>query len=144
MLTDRQPFQLVEQNLRHALAFYAGSHSKAEVRQMPGVAAISCGWNYPVFNSALLTSAVPGEGGGIESRLAMASVYFRALDLGWSFWACHDMLDDGCLNVFGISARHHVVGLFGFQRLSDGAFHWLQGGMGTGRQLCPELGTGCR
>ena len=99
MLTDRQPFQLVEQNLRHALAFYAGSHSKAEVRQMPGVAAISCGWNYPVFNSALLTSAVPGEGGGIESRLAMASVYFRALDLGWSFWACHDMLDDATLRV---------------------------------------------
>ena len=51
---------------------------------------------------------------------------------------------EGCLNVFGISARHHVVGLFGFQRLSDGAFHLLQGGMGTGRQLFPELGTGCR
>ena len=50
----------------------------------------------------------------------------------------------GCLNVFGISARHHVVGLFGFQRFSDGAFHLLQGGMGTGRQLFPELGTCCR
>lgn len=39
----------------------------------------------------------------------------------------------GCLNVFGISARHHVVGLFGAQRLADAAFQLFQGGMGTGR-----------
>ena len=97
MLTDRRSFQLVERNLRHAMAFYAGSHSTGEVREMPGVAAISCGWNYPVFNSALLTSEVPGDDGELESRLAMASIYFRALEMGWSYWACHDLLDTATL-----------------------------------------------
>jgi len=99
MLTDRQPYQLVERNLRHAMAFYAGSHTTGEVRQMPGVAAISCGRNYPVFNSALLTSAVPGIDGGMSSRLAMASIYFRALEMGWSYWACHDLLDSHSLRL---------------------------------------------
>ena len=97
MLTDRRSFQLVERNLRHAMAFYAGSHSTGEVREMPGVAAISCGWNYPVFNSALLTSEVPGDDGELGSRLAMASIYFRALDMGWSYWVCHDLLDTATL-----------------------------------------------
>ena len=39
----------------------------------------------------------------------------------------------GCLSVFGISARHHVVGLFGVECLADAAFQLFQGGMGTGR-----------
>jgi len=60
---------------------------------MPGVSAISCGWNYPVFNSALLTSPVPGVDGGLGSRLSMAAIYFRALAMGWSYWVCHDHLD---------------------------------------------------
>ncbi|MFN0104103.1 MAG: GNAT family N-acetyltransferase [Bryobacteraceae bacterium] len=97
MLTDRRPSQLVEQNLRHAMAFFAGSHSAGEVREIPGITAISCGWNYPVFNSALLTSRVLGVDGGLGARLAMASMYFRALGMGWSYWACHDLLDDASL-----------------------------------------------
>src|ERR1017187_7746233 len=40
---------------------------------------------------------------------------------------------EGCLNVFGISAWHHVVGLLGVQRLADAAFQLFQGGVGTGR-----------
>jgi len=99
MLTDLRPFQIVDRNLRHAMAFYAGSHSAGEVREMPGVAAISCGWNYPVFNSALLTSDVPGIDGDLGNRLAMASIYFRALDMGWSCWACHDLLDTTTLRL---------------------------------------------
>jgi GNAT superfamily N-acetyltransferase len=94
MLTDRRPYEHVERNLRHAMAFYAGAHVAGEVREMPGVSAINCGWNYPVFNSALLSSAVPGLEGGLGTRLAMASIYFRALGMGWSYWACHDLMDD--------------------------------------------------
>ena len=48
----------------------------------------------------------------------------------------------GCLNVFGISAWHHVVGLFGVQRLADATLQLFQGGMGTVRQLFPKLGAG--
>src|ERR1035441_3783161 len=46
---------------------------------------------------------------------------------------------EGCLNVFGISAWHHVVGLLGVQRLADAAFQLFHGGVGTGRQLFPKL-----
>lgn len=88
-----EPFQLVERNLRHAMAFYAGAHSRGEVCELPGVAAINCGWNYPVFNSMLLTAAVPGPGGGLAERISAASRYFRSHGMGWSYWACHDLLD---------------------------------------------------
>lgn len=93
MRANQQPFETVERNLRHAMAFYSRARPTGEVRDMPGLRAISCGWNYPVFNSALLTSPVPDENGGMGSRLAMASVYYRALGMGWSYWACHDLLD---------------------------------------------------
>ena len=33
----------------------------------------------------------------------------------------------GCLHVIGISARHHVVGLFGVQRLAHAALSWPNG-----------------
>jgi hypothetical protein len=97
MKRDRPPYELVERNLRHAMAFYSRSHPAGQVREMPGVAAISCGWNYPVFNSALLSSPVPGVDGDLSNRIAMASIYFRSLGIGWSYWACHDLLDASAL-----------------------------------------------
>ncbi len=97
MNSERAPYQLVERNLRHAMAFYAAAHPGGEVREMPGVSAISCGWNYPVFNSALLSTPVPGIEGDLSGRLAMASIFFRALGIGWSYWACHDLLSPASL-----------------------------------------------
>ena len=97
MMRDRPPYELVDRNLRHAMAFYSRSHPDGQVRQMPGVSAISSGWNYPVFNSALLCSPVPGVDGDLSSRIAMASIFFRALGMGWSYWACHDLLDANAL-----------------------------------------------
>ncbi|MBI2688011.1 MAG: GNAT family N-acetyltransferase [Acidobacteria bacterium] len=81
------------------MSFYAASHPAGQVRELPGVSAISCGWNYPVFNSALLTSQVPGVDGELSNRIAMASIFFRALGMGWSYWACHDLLDATSLRV---------------------------------------------
>ncbi len=97
MVTARKPYALVERNLRHAMAFYAGSRPGGEVRQMPGVTAIHCGWNYPVFNSALLSAPVPGPEGDLSSRVALASIYFRALGVGWSYWICHELLNEASL-----------------------------------------------
>lgn len=97
MFIERQPFQLVERNLRHAMAFYAGSHPDGLVREMPGIAAISCGWNYPVFNSALLSSPVPGIHGEMSTRISKAASFYRGLNMGWSYWACHDLLDASTL-----------------------------------------------
>ena len=42
---------------------------------------------------------------------------------------------NGCLTVFGISARNHVVCLFGVQCLADATFQLFQDGMGTDREL---------
>lgn len=97
MFSERQPFQLVERNLRHAMAFYAGSHPDGLVREMPGIEAVSCGWNYPVFNSALLSSPVPGIHGDLATRLAKAASFYRQVKMGWSYWACHDLLDAATL-----------------------------------------------
>lgn len=93
----RQPYELVERNLRHAMAFYAGAHRSGQIQELPGLAAICCGWNYPVFNSVLLTSSVPGTGGELSVRIAAALKYFASLKMGWSYWACHDMLDAATL-----------------------------------------------
>lgn len=94
MLTELRPYELVERNLRRSLAFYAGAHPSGEVRSIPGLDLIHCGWNYPVFNSALLTTPIPGPEGELSTRLSMATMYFRALGVGWSHWACHDALDE--------------------------------------------------
>ena len=97
MSNERQPYELVERNLRSAMAFYAGSNEKGETRTMAGVELVHCGWDYPVFNSALLSAPVAGVNGTLEARLAMASIYFRALGVGWSYWICHDLLDEATL-----------------------------------------------
>lgn len=87
------------------MAFYAGADG--ELREMPGVAAISCGRNYPVFNSALLTTPVPGINGGLSTRVALASIYFRALRWGWSYWVCHDLLDKESLRNLAGTCRNY-------------------------------------
>lgn len=93
MISGIEPYLLVESNLRHAMHFYARSTPQGELRQYPGVDIVSCGLNYPVFNSALLSTHVPGHDGDLPARLAIASSFFRALRHGWSYWLCHDMLD---------------------------------------------------
>jgi ribosomal protein S18 acetylase RimI-like enzyme len=97
MTAPRHPHEIVEANLRHAMAFYARTQAGGEARELPGVLAVSCGMDYPVFNSALLRSPVPGADGDLSSRLAMASIHFRALGVGWSYWICHDLLDERSL-----------------------------------------------
>jgi hypothetical protein len=79
------------------MAFYAGSSELGEARAMAGIDVVHCGWNYPVFNSALLSAPVPAGGSTFETRLAMASIYFRALGVGWSYWVCHDFLEEKAL-----------------------------------------------
>jgi hypothetical protein len=50
--------------------------------------------------------------------------YFAVLPL--CVWALSAQQSErGCLHVIGISARHHVVGLFGVQRLAHAALQLL-------------------
>ena len=88
-----EDFELVERNLRHSLSFYARAQPAGEIHESPGVITISCGRDYPLFNSALLTAPVPGPGGDLGMRVTAAQDYFRHLHQGWSYWVCEDLLD---------------------------------------------------
>jgi ribosomal protein S18 acetylase RimI-like enzyme len=79
------------------MEFYAGANEGGVVRKFSGVDAISCGRNYAIFNSAMLSSPVGGEG-VLSARIAIPSIFFRALGVGWSYWVCHDLLDGTSLS----------------------------------------------
>lgn len=97
MDNGRRPFQFVEANLRHAMEFYSRANESGLVKAFPGVETISCGRDYPVFNSALLNSPVPGGDGNLKSRLSIPSTFFKTIGMGWSYWMCHDLLDRNTL-----------------------------------------------
>jgi len=104
----------VEQNLRQSLRFFARASGSGQVRETPGVTMVSCGKNYPLFNSALLASEVPGEGGDLASRITVPSAYFSALGYGWTYWVCEDMMDEPAHRsapaLFHSRGLHRVVG----------------------------------
>ena len=102
-------YEIVEQNLRHSLRFFARSIPGGEVRETPGVTIVSCGRNYPLFNSALLATEAPGPGGDLASRITVPASYFAALGFGWSYWICDEMLDE--------QGRRQATGLFESQGL---------------------------
>jgi len=80
------------------MEFYSRANESGLVKAFPGVETISCGRDYPVFNSALLNSPVPGNGGSLKERLSIPSEFFEHIGMGWSYWMCHDLLDRGALH----------------------------------------------
>jgi ribosomal protein S18 acetylase RimI-like enzyme len=86
------PFHPVEANLRAAMRAYAGCTPLGEAREHPGIALVSSGVNFSVFNSAMLTYSVESPA-DLDQRLEIARVYFEQRRLDWSFWVCHDLLD---------------------------------------------------
>jgi GNAT superfamily N-acetyltransferase len=90
MVDAAEDFELIERNLRHAMHAFSRCHLRGEARSLPGVVAVSSGYNYPLFNSALLTEPVNSD---LESRIDAAAGFFRTLDFGWAFWVCEDLLD---------------------------------------------------
>jgi ribosomal protein S18 acetylase RimI-like enzyme len=86
------PFYPVEANLRAAMRAYAGCTPLGEARDHPGIALVSSGVNFSVFNSAMLTYPVASPA-DLHQRLEIARVYFEQRRLDWSFWVCHDLLD---------------------------------------------------
>lgn len=85
-------FECVEENLRAAMRCYSFASEQGETRELAGVTIASCGMNYPVFNSAMLTSPVNGGVREMDQRIAVAAVHYQARELGWSFWICEDLL----------------------------------------------------
>ena len=60
-MTSLSDALLVDRNLREAMSFYAGVNEESRIHHLPGVLAIFCGRNYPVFNIALLEARGKGN-----------------------------------------------------------------------------------
>ncbi|MGA2436559.1 MAG: GNAT family N-acetyltransferase, partial [Bryobacteraceae bacterium] len=84
-------FEAVEANLRAALAVFARAHPEGETRAYPGVAAACSGFDYSMFNTAVLTAPVERES-DLEIRIKIAASYYASRKLPWSLWVCRDWL----------------------------------------------------
>jgi len=86
-------FQIVDENLQHAMRFFGEATGAGEVRPLDGGVAMYSGLDYGVFNIALLTRPVSLRDGGLEKRLSTMARFFRERTLRWSAWVCEDLLD---------------------------------------------------
>jgi hypothetical protein len=84
-------FVRVEENLRHSFRVLAMDRPGSDVREIAGVSIAASGTSFQMFNAAFLSCPV-GSPDDLDRRIAMAKVHFRARGLGWSFWACEDLL----------------------------------------------------
>ncbi len=103
---------LVESNLRQAMSFYAGANPEARLHNLPGVLAVFCGRNYPVFNVALLNEFREGH---LKKELFATSQYYRSLHSGFCFWLCEDLVEPRLLS----EIKTTIFPERGFSQLSD-------------------------
>jgi ribosomal protein S18 acetylase RimI-like enzyme len=101
------PYQIVEQNLRETMRFFALAKPTGELREMPGVTIVCSGVDYAVFNAAMLSAPVSGSDSGLARRITAASVHFAARGLRWSYWVCEDLLDRQTRNRSHTIFLHH-------------------------------------
>lgn len=109
MLAAIEPYSIVESNLRHAMRFYAGCSPAGGVTNAAGMELTSCGFNYPIFNSALISSDLQLNGEAVRDGIIRAGSHFNLLKLGWSSWFCHDLLTKPASETLAaICARHRL------------------------------------
>ena len=111
-MADISDALLVDRNLREAMSFYAGVNEESRIHSLPGVIAIFCGRNYPVFNIALLETRRPGD---LKTEINAATAHYRNLHSGFCFWMCHDLVEPRLL----AEIRNTVFPAKGFSKLSE-------------------------
>lgn len=84
------PFRIVDENLRAAMRCYERVSARGESRDYAGMALTSCGINYAVFNSAMLTA--PASEKDLRCAVSLGKLHFASRALDWSFWLCDDWL----------------------------------------------------
>lgn len=84
-------FEAIDANLRAALATFARAHPEGATRSYPGVAISCSGFEYSMFNAAVVTEAVENES-TLDLRLKIAATYYSSRRLPWSLWICQDWL----------------------------------------------------
>ncbi len=94
MVTAVRPeYEIVDENLRSAMRFFGQATEEGEVIEESGLAIISSGLDYGVFNLAMLAGPVPRDQHAIERSLEIPGRHFHARGLHWSFWLCEDRID---------------------------------------------------
>ncbi len=85
-------YEIINENLRHALAAFAWVRSGGRVIHSPGLSLVYAGVPYGLFNTALVTSPLPSEQGDFYDCLTRAEDFFQKYNAPWSVWFCDDML----------------------------------------------------
>ena len=111
-MADLSDALLVDRNLREAMSFYAGVNAESRIHHLPGVTAIFCGRNYPVFNIALLEAHRQGN---LKVEVNATLAHYRGLHSGFCFWMCHDLVEPNLLT----EIRHTLFPIKGFFKLSE-------------------------
>ncbi|MBV6431714.1 MAG: hypothetical protein IANPNBLG_01846 [Bryobacteraceae bacterium] len=84
-------FEIINENLRNALAAFSYVRHSGEVGETPGASLVHAGVNYSLFNTALLTEPVPGGPVPFSKVLDEAESFFRKRSAPWSLWFCDDL-----------------------------------------------------
>ena len=72
------------------MACYSRVSEHGHTARLPGVEATSCGMDIAVFNAALLTGSVTHV--ELQQAVGACRAHYASKNLGWSFWACDDLL----------------------------------------------------
>ncbi|MFN7926281.1 MAG: GNAT family N-acetyltransferase [Bryobacteraceae bacterium] len=84
---------LIARNLRSVMSGYSRSTPKGELADYPGVAIVSSGIDYSVFNATVFSEAVPHT--EMTRFIEMAAGFYKARKVGWSCWFSSDLLESG-------------------------------------------------
>jgi len=85
-------YEIINENLRHALAAFAFVRPGGQAIHAPGLSLVHAGVPYGLFNTALITAPLPSDRGDFYDQLDRAEDYFQRHNVPWSVWFSEDML----------------------------------------------------
>lgn len=84
-------FEVVNENLRCALAAFSGIRATGKVQLYDGVQLVYAGVPFGLFNTAHLTrSPAPGE---FEEFVKTAGDWYSRIGISWSIWFCDELMN---------------------------------------------------
>ena len=85
-------YEIINENLRQALAAFVRVRPGGQMAHAEGLSLVYAGVPYSLFNTALITAALPSHHGGFYDQIDRAEDFFQKHNAPWSMWFCEDML----------------------------------------------------
>ena len=85
-------FEVINDNLRHALAAFSYVRKGGHVEHSGGLSLVYSGVPYNLFNTALITHPLPSEEASFYDLVDRAEAFFARWSAPWSVWFCDEML----------------------------------------------------